>query len=156
MFFSNKKPVEVKQVGQTLVAVFRTSNPGLVWKFDLVRNHSFTLALQGDEGDFELGITSPRGEFYPIARFGAREDADEAFAAVQKVLLKKKRGWLGCLLKWVGGLVVLLLIAILAIGIFLAVYRGQTISSLWPSSAAAPEIRNGVPLPADQVLRPPN
>jgi hypothetical protein len=155
MFLSNKKPVEVKRVGDTLVAVFRNSNPSLVWKFDLARNHSFTVALQGDEGDLELGVTSPKGEFYPIARFNAREDADLAFAAVQKVLMKRKCGWLGCLLKWAGGLVLLLLIALL-IGIYLAGYRGPKIFSTGPASTAAPEIRNGVPLPADQVLRPPN
>jgi hypothetical protein len=151
MFVNRKKPVEAKRVGSTLVAIFRASKPELIWKFDLERNHSFTLALQGDEGDLELGVTSPKGEFYPIARFAAREDADEAFLAVQKVLMKGKCSRAACLLKWAGGLVLLLLIATFVAA--LMVGRGLGVGQVWSSSA--PVIQNGVPLPADQVLQPP-
>ena len=87
-----QKSVQAKLVGNTLVATFRKSNPNLIWNFDLERNHSFTLALQGEDGDFELGVTSPKGEFYPVARFASREDAEEAFSAVQKILMKHKPG----------------------------------------------------------------
>ncbi len=152
MFWNREKQVEVKRVGSTLVAVFRTSTPHLIWKFDLERHHSFTLAMQGEEGDLELGVTSTKGEFYPIARFTSREDADEAFRAVQKILMKKKCGWFACMMKWLGALVLLCLITILA-GV-MYVGRGLPLSALWPAAGPV-HIHNGVPMPADQVLQPP-
>jgi len=153
MFLGEKKPVEVRRIGQTLVATFRNSNPPLIWKFDLARHHSFTLALQGDEGDLELGITSPKGEFYSIARFAVREDADLAFTAVQKVLMKKG-GRFKKLLAWLGGILVLLGASILIAGYFAShtfpLMRGSQ------SSSASQTIPRGVPVPADQAVTPPN
>src|ERR1700733_1220974 len=110
MLLNTKKAVQAKLVGNTLVAVFRTSNPNLIWKFDLERNHSFTLALQGEEGDLELGVTSSKGEFYPIARFASQEDAEEAFTAVQKILMKGKRSWLKTLFIWIAGIIGLVIV----------------------------------------------
>lgn len=153
MFLDGKKPVQAKLVGNTLVATFRNSNPNLIWKFDLERNHSFTVALQGDEGDFELGMTSLKGEFYPIARFASREDADEAFSAVQKILMKRRQGRLKALFVWVCGLALMILV-VMMVGRYVinSFSSGSPPSAL---SASVPKIRNGVPLPADQVLRPP-
>jgi len=155
MFINRKKSVEAKRVGSTLVAVFRNSNPCLVWKFDLERNHSFTFALQGEEGDLELGVTSPKGEFYSVARFAAREDADEAFTAVQKVLMKRVGiGWLTGLLKWIAGVLLVLLIVVL-LGGYLVKHTLNLLNSASSSVAAKHVIQNGVPMPADQVLQPP-
>src|ERR1700733_6265128 len=111
MLLNTKKAVQAKLVGNTLVAVFRTSNPNLIWKFDLERNHSFTLALQGEEGDLELGVTSSKGEFYPIARFASQEDAEEAFTAVQKILMRRRHGKLKNFLLWACGVMLVLLLA---------------------------------------------
>ena len=149
MFLTAKKSVNAKLVGNTLVAVFRASDPSLIWKFDLERNHSFTLALQGEEGDLELGVTSPKGEFYSVARFASREDAEEAFAAVQKVLMKKRwcrmKGWLA----WAIGIAILILL-IMFIG---RIIGGH--SSVGSSAASQNNLPQGVPLPADQILEPP-
>jgi hypothetical protein len=152
VFLSAKKTVEVKQIGNTLVAVFHTSDPSLIWKFDLERNHSFTLALQGEEGDLELGVTSPKGEFYPIARFGAQEDADEAFAAVQKILMKGKRGRLKTFFVWFGGFIALAIV-VLAASHYLGT-RTSRMESVTGISGAS-QMPEGVPLPADQVLKQP-
>jgi len=150
MLLYQKKSVEAKLVGNTLVAAFHASNPGLIWRFDLERNHSFTLALQGEEGDLELGVTSPKGEFYPVARFTSREEAEIAFSAVQKVLMTKRwqrpKGWL----LWIGS------IALLAL---LIVFFGRYVvgnNFLAGTPPAANGLPQGVPLPADQVLRPPS
>jgi hypothetical protein len=154
MLWDYKKPVQAKLVGNTLVAVFRASNPNLIWKFDLERNHSFTLALQGEEGDLELGVTSAKGDFYPIARFPTQEDAEEAFTAVQKVLMKGKRGKVKTLLIWIVGLVALVLVLLFAVRYIGGHVSGTRIPASL-SSVTAPQIPSGVPVPADQVLRLP-
>lgn len=149
-----KKSVEVKLVGKSLVASFRASDPALVWRFDLQKNHSFSVALQGEEGEWELGVTSPKGEFYPIARFPAREDAEEAFAAVQKAVMRKKFAWLFCILKTLAALVVAGIVVTI-IGYFLLAGVLRLPSGSPAASAPAAEIPSGVPVPADQVLKPP-
>jgi len=158
MFPNFKRSVSAKVIGSTLVAAFRKSEPPLIWKFDLERNHSFTLALQGEEGELELGVTSPKGEFYSVARFAAREDAEQAFTAVQKALLSRKRNWLKLLLSWVAGILLLMLLALLISGFFSVTHFMDSVSSL--SGSGLPGIPNGipngVPLPADRVLIPPH
>ncbi|MDX2027454.1 MAG: hypothetical protein SFW62_02330 [Alphaproteobacteria bacterium] len=150
-----KKPVETKRVGATLVAAYHKANPPLIWRFDLERNHSFTLALQGDEGDWELGVTSPKGEFYAIARFLAREDAEEAFGQTHKVLLRKRLRWLRWTLGITAVVVLVIFMGLYGLGRFVgAGNRLPTFSS--PSSAPTMNMENGIPLPADQVLRPPS
>ena len=100
-----EKSTEASVTGNSLVATFHKANPPLVWKFDLERNHSFTLALQGEEGDWELGLTSPKGDFYPITHFLTRDDAEEAFRQVNKALAQRTFSLLGVGFKIVGGLV---------------------------------------------------
>jgi len=165
MQLEGKKPVEAKRVGSALIVAFRMSQPRLVWRFDLEKNHSFSLALEGEEGTWELGVTSPKGEFYPVARFAAREDADQAFAAVQRALMTRKSAWLGWLLKAVGVLALFFMLAA-AVAIFTLSRLGFMGMAGMPNPYAAAGMaavpaapvsvpQNGVPLPADQVLRPP-
>lgn len=150
MFFNQSKTVQAKLVGSTLVAAFHTSNPNLIWKYDLERNHSFTLTLQGEDGDFELGVTSPKGEFYAVARFATREDAEEALAAVQKVLMKRNStstGWWKVLTATVLSLALLFIIFVLWVNL-------RSVDTALNSTGKV-KIREGVPLPADQILQPP-
>jgi hypothetical protein len=167
----NKKSIKVKLVGTDLVAAFDSAEPALVWKFDLARNHSFTVALQGEEGDWELGVTSPKGDFYPVAHFLAREDAEEALHKIHKVLVKKQRSkYVGCLTLFVGFIVLLLILIFVGGSLIQRVLlpisqtmslpdMGESFSSVSPftnaPSSAPPEIPNGVPLSADDVLKPP-
>jgi len=181
---NGKEPVEAKLVGSTLVAAFHQSTPSLIWKFDLERNHSFTLALQGEEGDLELGVTSSKGEFYPVARFASREDADQAFTAVQKALMTRQYNWpkiIGSGVAALFGLFFFILIAE-SIASHLTSHNmqtavapsisvpmgGSTASVIQPIQPASPgimptpiqqqpaaTIQNGVPMSADDVLRPP-
>jgi hypothetical protein len=181
MSFFHSKSITAKLVGHNLVASFATANPPLIWKFDLERNHSFTIALQGDAGDWELGITSPKGEFYPVAHFPMKEDAEEALAKVQKVLMKKKRSLFWGIVRW---LVTLLLVGILVFcawsyltfrmmspmvsqglssGLPAGLPGGRPAASFggppplpMPAMQAAPAITPGVPLSADDVLQPPH
>jgi hypothetical protein len=167
MSFFNTKSVTAKRVGDNLVASFASATPPLVWKFDLERNHSFTIALQGEAGDWELGITSPKGEFYPIAHFPAKEDAEDALDKVQKVLMKKKRTVFATVLRWAFGLGVIAFILFCLFGYFSV----KSVSSLaglqnnmaagmpgavMPTAPSAPAVfKPGVPLSADDVLQPP-
>jgi hypothetical protein len=163
MSMLGKKSVETSLVGATLVAAFHDSRPPLVWRFDLERNHSFVLALEGDEGDCELGVTSQKGEFYPIARFAARADALEALVAVQKRLMKRK----GCFRRMLFGLFLCLVAMAAGAGgaSYYLLHNGSPFTFRLPSLATPlrpddvpmrlNELPNGVPLPADRVLRPP-
>lgn len=144
-----KKNVEAKRMGSTLVVAFHRANPPLIWRFDLERNHSFTLALQGEEGDWELGVTSPKGEFYTITRFLAREDAEEAFRITQKTLMKKRCRWLK-----VFGVILAVLLLVLTALYLVGRLSGSGLPS--ESQGSSPvEMQGGIPLPADQVLTPP-
>jgi hypothetical protein len=160
MLFTRNTQSDVHVAGSTLVATFANANPPLIWKFDLARNHSFTIALHGEDGDdWELGVTSPKGEFYPVARFASREDADEAFFKLQKGLAKSQISLPKRILK------IILLVA-LGLGAFillLNILRSYAIHSAlesnfarMPSAQMAPAaIKEGVPQSADDVLQAP-
>lgn len=154
---TEKKSVEAKRLDNSLVAAFHRATPPLIWRFDLERNHSFTLALQGDDGEWELGMTSPKGEFHPVAHFNSRDDAEEAFFRVEQVLAKTPLTTGDKILR------VLAVVAILSFVAFIAFYgirqkhTGQMISYEAPllGHIDSPKIESGVPLTADEVLRPP-
>lgn len=162
---SHKKP-NVRRVGTSLVATFDKANPPLIWRFDLERNHSFTLAMQGQDGEWELGVTSVKGEFHPVARFPLREDAEEALETVSGALNGGGFAWLPKALKTIGVLLLLFLGAA-----FLTTFVTQVIhpaanvaqqplpeefSDKTPPAPAPPPPPNGVPLSADEVLKPPS
>ena len=164
MSFFHKDRITAKLVGTNLVASFSCANPPLIWKFDLERNHSFTIALQGEEGDWELGITSPKGEFYPVTHFLSREDAEEAMAKVEKTLTKKRRAKGSLLLKLLVFLLIMLILVFFAcvgFGVYLVKHPDSALSYLTPSLPLEQGLKPaepipGVPIPADQILNPPN
>jgi len=80
-----------KMIGQSLVATFRAALPPLIWQYDLEKNHSFSVTVQGENGKWSLGVTAPHGEFTPIAQFNARAEADEAFAVVERAMRRPRR-----------------------------------------------------------------
>ncbi len=158
--------ITAEKVGSTLVASFPSANPPLVWRFDLERNHTFTLALQGDDGEWELGMTSQKGEFYPVARFNHREEADLAMQKIERVLMRRSGSWKQRFL-W--------FFAIVGVVLILFTFYSRLIGTSHPSPDArmgyiAPQQRqmpipdlsgsdgrgetpSGVPLSADDVLR---
>jgi hypothetical protein len=164
------KKTQAKCTKDMLTVGFHTASPPLVWRFDLERNHSFTLSLQGEEGDWELGVTSPKGEFYPVVHFDAREDAEDALTVVEKAL-SRKRGSASLLTKalaFVGILALLILGSVVIYGSIIdhqlsASQFSPSATSLDPSamapSMAAPATSapdaEGVPLSADEVLKAP-
>lgn len=154
--FLREKSTEAGVTDTSLVATFHKANPPLVWKFDLERNHSFTLTLQGEEGDWELGLTSPKGDFYPITHFLTHEDAEEAFKEVNKALARRKFSLLRFGFKMIG---VLILIGILVLFFmfFLPLFSGLHKMSLTAGHGplSMEQMPQGVPMPADAFLRPP-
>jgi len=159
MLLNHAKAVQAKLVGSTMVISFRHSNPSIIWKYDLERNHSFTLNLQGDDGDFELGITSPKGEFTSVARFASREDADEAFSAVQEILMEKKWSRLQTVLIGAAGIFLLYFLYTLANTVFIGAPHPAAKTVPGPAAGvqepAKPSLPQGEAVPADQVLQPP-
>lgn len=160
--------LDVRRVQSSLVATFAKANPPLVWRFDLERNHSFTVALQGEGNEWELGITSPKGEFTPVATFPQREDAEEALVAISEELARGPFGWVMDFLK-AAGIALLIMFVVLwagsaAMRMFTPHLPPQIVATpVQPPTATMPPkapppppaSENGVPLPADQVLKPP-
>jgi hypothetical protein len=87
IFPAGSKPeVRAKVVDHTLVATFRTSNPPIVWRMDLEKNHSFAVAIQKRDEDWELGVMSPKGDFTVVARFDDRAAVDQAMSEVEAAM----------------------------------------------------------------------
>jgi hypothetical protein len=134
------RKTSAKSTASMLTVGFHSANPPLIWRFDLERNHSFTLALQGDESGWELGVTAPKGDFYPVAHFALREDADEAFTKVEKELLARKGPLAG-----VGKALLIVAAAVIVI------IGGVTLFGLYASrphvaaSSVAPLAQSGLP-----------
>ena len=141
-----------------LVATFRASAPPLLWQFDLEKNQSFTLGLQGVEGAWDFGVTLPRGEFQPVARFVSREDAEQAREIVRRALMKRPieiKAWLKAVVS-LAALAVVLFIALLLTGQGRSVPRMATsVSTQVEESSGTGEPKYGVPQSADDVLKPP-
>ena len=156
------KTTEAKCDGLMLTVGFPTANPPLIWRFDLERNHSFTLSLQGEEGDWELGVTSPKGDFYPVAHFVAREEADDALAKVGKALAQKRNtassintGSLVVKTLTVTGIVI---VCVMVVVVSFGLYIKNSYSSRARHGLVVPQVsqqEEGVPLAADDVLKPP-
>ena len=154
------KETEAKCDGLMLTVGFPTANPPLVWRFDLERNHSFTLSLQGGAVDWQLGVTSPKGDFYTVAHFGTREEADDALAKVGTALAKKKPAFtseatptiLMTRALTVVGCAAALILVVIVVFTFV-IHKPRTASGT--VSVAPAVMRDGVPLSADDVLKPP-
>lgn len=158
-----------------LVAKFANSQPPMLWQFDLERNHSFTLTVRDRDEGAALGFLTPQGDFTAMATFPNREEAEEAMAAVQKALMRQRRRNSFDLWRWFWvGVTVLILVFCFSVlqGIAARKAALQTaVTSRVPAATAvagtsgavpapaAPEpkasMRNGVPLPADDLLTPP-
>ncbi|MDE2028934.1 MAG: hypothetical protein KGI97_00045 [Alphaproteobacteria bacterium] len=149
------RKTKARLAGAMLTVGFHAAREPLIWRFDLERNHSFTLALQGEDGDWELGVTSPKGDFYPITHFAAREDAEEAFLAVEKALARRK-SFFGAIGKAVLVLLVLALVVAAAVVGFGLYVGGPDSTPIAGVTSASPQLPEGVPLPANQVLQPPS
>src|ERR1700722_15946366 len=110
MSLDSRHPVEARRIGNAVVAAFHKANPPLVWRFDLERNHSFSLALQGAEGDWQLGLTSSEKEFQAIAHFAERTDAERAFTETEKILAQGKSLWATVAMKILGVIALVLVV----------------------------------------------
>ena len=154
MSWLHKKSVTAKLVGPNLVASFPTANPPLIWRFDLERNHSFTLALQGENSDWEFGVTSPKGEFYSIAHFQSREAAEEAFAKTQKALMSKRATLLWTITKYLIGLVLFAFVLFVSFVLIMKLKLPHT-SMAMPSGLSLQQPQQGIPQSADDILKAP-
>jgi hypothetical protein len=158
MGFAMKKKTLAKIKGSTLTVGFHSAKSPLIWRFDLDRNHSFTFSLQGDEGDWELGVTSVKGDFSPVAHFDEREDAEEALDIVEKTLSRKGSGTTLVLkaLGYVGLLAAstALVVFIIATALTHRAHDPHAALTANPSHPVVQE-QDGVPMSADDVLQPP-
>ncbi len=154
-----------RMIGQTLIATFRAASPPLIWQYDLEKNHSFSVTVQGEDGKWSLGVVAPQGEFVSVAKFNMRAEADEAFAAVERAMKRPRRlfrPWQG----WVRS--ALLIVLFLLLGLFaVKLIFGETSSNIVkPASNTATEPslnvtkptksgQTNVPLVADDFLKMP-
>jgi len=148
-----------------IVVSFHKSDPHVVWQFDLGKNPNFTIMLRDGERGCNFGVTSPEGIFTPVAHFATREDAENAYAAVHKALMKQ--GCCGISSGW--GRLALILVGLFLLFVLFASIVHRTSSTgkgnAAPTAAPVAEeakkprapavFKPGIPLPADDVLKPP-
>ena len=166
---SKRAPVKAKVIrwGQApcLVASFQTCSPAIVWHLDLDKTPNVTLTLRETDGEWELGYMPAQGDFVSVVRFDDREDAEEAYACLEKVLLRGCSSFsFGAVLK---NILLSLVLFVVAGFVISFLFSGKTIKG--PEQMPAPEssviedhsplaqhedgeIRTGVPVNADDVL----
>ena len=154
-----RKRTEVKcDRGGMLTVGFHNAEPRMVWRFDMKQTPSFSLAMQGDDNGWELGMTSANGVFAPIAHFDQRDDADEAFAKVEQALTRGA-GWGRAVFRGLMAVAALaIIIAATVIG-FGAYQLRQQAAATMPAAqpmTTEPTLKSGVPMSADDVLKPPS
>jgi len=147
-----------------LVVSLQTSQPPVTWQFDLEKNTNFTVVLKNENQGWNLGVTSPEGVFTPVAHFITQYEAEEAYKAVQKTLMNH-----GCCNVFGNGWMrFFLILAVILLAFFLIGswgHRSEPGSDhmrsdviLTPQTSENQqqkqpvEMKDGVPLPADEVL----
>ena len=143
MFGKKENTVNVVVGKDGLVAVFEKASPPTVWKFDLARNHSFSLRMKGDEeAGWDLGVVLSADDFQRVAHFADHDEAHAAFDAVQKVLTQKRFGKFWLVVKWL----------LAAIVLFLVISFGM--NALMPLLSSSASLPAGMPIPADMAFAP--
>lgn len=148
-------PVKAKLVRQTLVAHFRTSTPPMIWRLDMEKNHSFALVIQGQDGAWELGLVSPKGDVSAVARFAARPDVDAAYAAVGKAMMSNPsslRNWAARVLI-TAGIAALALVGTLNLLALPAVLARKAVMTQTQNRPTASAPAMGMPMNADDFLK---
>lgn len=155
-FGAKKSEVTAKLVRREpnycLIVDFENSAPPVVWYLDLEKNPTFTLSLRGSGEDWALGITEHKADFVAVARFDNRDEAEDAFEAVQKALKRRpvchnSSGW-----KWLLGIVIVVALLFVASSMFTKKSESSPIASTNANNASvAPQY--GVPVSADDLLK---
>jgi len=106
----------------------------------------------------ELGVTSPKGEFYPVVHFQAREDAEDWFCCRAKNTDEEKTLVMWRVFKVLAW--ILVFVVLLAAGIGFMISLRITMSSMssfmpWRSTCQTGRNPHGVPVTADDVLKAP-
>jgi hypothetical protein len=141
-----------------LLAIFDASTPPMIWQFDLEKMANYSMTLREKDGEWDLGVALPQGTFTVVAHFDERGDAESAYAAVRKAMIKGEKS----------ALRKTIFIALVALGLYFALQLG--FSNFWPpaknentapqqttqeQSAGPQQIQPGVPMTADDVLTVP-
>ncbi len=102
--FMKPSPVRVQVVRRNetpcLLASFNISVPPLLWQFDLEKMANHTITLREKEGEWDLGYLPPEGVFTSVAHFEDRGAAEQAYAAVQKAMLRGEVSKFWTFVKW--------------------------------------------------------
>lgn len=154
--FPSRKNAQAKIIrrGSTpcLLGIFDASTPPMIWQFDLEKMANYGLSLREKDGEWDFGVALPQGTFTVVAHFDERNDAEAAYAAVRKALMKGERSKLHHGFR--GGLLVLLLA--IALFYFWPMTRTSTPEKLQQAQEqqtnAPQEIQPGIPMSADDVL----
>jgi hypothetical protein len=157
LFAMKQANIETKLVkrapGSCLVADFRESVPPVVWQLDLTKNPGVTVAVRGRDDDWTLGLVEPKGEFTVVARFDNRDDAEDAYAAVQKALIHGRLGSQHSFWHWIL-LFLIAVVVVMAVQLGVSALFGLSHDRAMDSTKSSGQ-QLGVPVPADDVLKAP-
>ena len=174
-FLNKKSPVKVKVVRWNtvpcLVVSFQTSEPPMLWHLDLEKTPNVTLCLQEKDGEWDFGYKPADNAFVSVYCFDDREEAQEAYAQIEQTLLRGASSF--SFERLIKNILLLVFLFVVGLGLasFLipsgretdkaqeerakaaAVVSEQAVPSV-PDATAADhdEMRNGVPVNADDVL----
>ncbi len=153
---TSKKPqTRTRTIGSQLVVAFRATTVPLVWQFDLEKNHSFALVIQGRESAWDFGVIDLKGDFHPVARFNDYADAEDALNAMERSLMKRRVHSRWRYLGWVLAIIILVFALMTGMSSINSTVERSTNLTSATSTAAPDKMQNGVPVTADDVLKPP-
>jgi hypothetical protein len=162
MLFSgeNSSSVFVKQIsrfpGTCLTVNFRDSVTPVLWQLGLGGGQNAIITLRGKDDDWSIGLVEPKGEFTVVARFDNQEDAEAAFAEVQKTFMKGRSFWSYGLWRWVVAIVVIVGVMIIGSALTGSLSGSKSSSkTTTEQSRSSGDPEKGVPLVADDVLKSP-
>jgi hypothetical protein len=162
MLFSCEKTSSVvaRQVtrlpGSCLAITFRESVPLVLWQLELSKSSTAIVALRGKDDDWNLGLVESKGDFTVVAHFDNQDDAEAAFAAVQKAFMKGRPLGSSTLWRWIAA--ILVIFGVIMIGGALTGSSSGSKASLKTTaeqSRVSTEPEKGVPLVADDILKNP-
>ena len=171
-FLDKKSPVKAKVVRwhtvPCLVVSFQESEPPMLWHLDLEKTPNVTLSLREKEGEWDFGYKPADGDFVSVYCFDDRDDAQQAYASIEKVLLRGMPSF--SFERFIKNILLLLFLVLVGVGVvsFLmpstsndanqeerakaaAVVSQQQVPAV-PDPLGGGEMRNGVPVNADDVL----
>lgn len=154
-----------RQSGHCIVASFVESSSPVICQIGLGGGQDIIISLREDNEIWTIGTIDKSGAFKAIAKFDNVKDAEDAYASLQKAVLKGKSFLQTNIGRWLASILIAFILLLLVDSVFNIVAEVKSVGSskiqqteqttTSSDQMASPEQKVGVPIPADEVLKPP-